>query len=87
VTYASGCLFRAIYCLLQVLFAINDQYWMNEKGALALADGFARSPAHLKERVKGAFSQLDSSGESIDAAIGMLREVVGECEAWVANPI
>ena len=83
VTYAAGCCFRAVNCLLQVLFAINEQYWMNEKGALALADGFQTSPVRLRERVEDAFSQLAHSGTSIAAAIDILREVAVDCEKWV----
>lgn len=85
VTYAAGSCFRGVMCMLQVLFAVNEQYWMNEKGALALADQFEKSPARLKERVESAFSQLDTSGESIMAAIQSLRDVAAECERWVSS--
>jgi predicted nucleotidyltransferase len=85
VTYAAGSCFRAVNCLLQVLFAINEQYWMNEKGALASADGFEKSPAHLRARVEDVFSHLDRSGESIVAAIDGLRMIALECEQWL-NP-
>lgn len=84
VTYAAGCCFRAVNCLLQVLFAVNEQYWMNEKGALALADRFEKSPARLKERVEEAFSKLDNSGSSIAAATELLRNVAADCEKWVS---
>lgn len=84
VTYAAGSCFRGVMCMLQVLFALNEQYWMNEKGAVALADQFEKSPARLRERVESAFSQLSSSGESITAAIQSLRDVAAECEKWVA---
>lgn len=83
VTYAAGCMFRAVNCLLQVLFAVNEQYWMNEKGALALADGFPRSAPRLRERVEDAVSKVDNSGSSIAAAIELLRSVKADCEKWV----
>src|SRR5690606_16582965 len=50
VAYVAGCAFRAVACLLQVLFALNEQYWLNEKGALALAEGFALRPPDLQAR-------------------------------------
>jgi predicted nucleotidyltransferase len=84
VTYAAGCCFRAVTCLMQVLFAVNEQYWMNEKGAVALAGEFPKSPTRLKERVEGAVSQLNRSGQSITDAIHILREVAVECEQWVS---
>lgn len=85
VTYAAGSCFRAVTCLMQVLFAINEQYWMNEKGAVALADGFEKSPAHLRERVESAFSQLSTSAESIAGAIDILRDVVSASEKLVVE--
>jgi predicted nucleotidyltransferase len=83
VTYAAGCCFRAVNCLLQVLFAVNGQYWMNEKGALAIADGFEKSPARLRDRVEEVFGRLNKSGESIAGAINLLQDLAGECEMWV----
>jgi hypothetical protein len=83
VTYAAGCCFRAVICLMQVLFAVNEQYWMNEKGAIALAGGFQRSPANLKERVESAFGQLNREGQSIAATIDSLQEIKRECEKLV----
>lgn len=85
VTYAAGSCFRGVMCMLQVLFAINEQYWMNEKGAVALADQFEKSPARLKERVESAFSQLNNDGQSIAAVIQSLRDVAAECEKWVSS--
>lgn len=85
VTYAAGCCFRAATCLTQVLFAVNEQYWMNEKGAIILADRFPKSPARLKERVEASFAQLNNSSESIVAALESLRELAGECAQWVAE--
>jgi predicted nucleotidyltransferase len=85
VTYAVGCCFRAVICLMQVLFAVNEQYWMNEKGSVSLATGFQKSPARLKERVEQAFAQMNSSGTSITEAIDILRELVGESEKWVSE--
>ena len=84
VTYAAGSCFRAVNCLLQVLFAVNEQYWMNEKGALAIADGFQKSPPRLQERVEVVFSQLNNSGSSIAAAIELLRNIAADCEKWVS---
>ena len=35
-----GCAFRAVACMLQVLFAINEKYWLNEKGAVGTGGEF-----------------------------------------------
>jgi hypothetical protein len=48
-SYVAGCCFRAVACLMQTLFALNSQYLMNEKGAVALAAGFP-SPCPISNR-------------------------------------
>ncbi len=75
VTYAAGCCFRAVACMLQVLFALNAEYWLNEKGALLIADKFPLRPNRLKERVEEAFKLLAADGQSIADAIAVLEEV------------
>jgi predicted nucleotidyltransferase len=81
VTYAAGCCFQAATCILQVLFALNRQHWLNEKGALALAETFAVRPADLKARVEKVFGLLSADGASIQAALELLGEVAAETQA------
>jgi len=83
VAYAAGCCFRAVICLSQTLFALNEQYWMNEKGAVALAAGFPIAPTNLKERVAQAFEQLNHAPLAIEATIGVLEDLMEECRLWV----
>jgi len=81
VAYAAGCCFRCVACLCQTLFAINEQYWMNEKGAVAIAAGLKIAPSNLRERVEAAFTHLNASAEGIEAAIHILEELLDECKA------
>lgn len=75
VSYAAGCCFRCVSCLLQVLFAVNEQYWMNEKGAVALADTFPIRPENLRARIERAFALLPVS---IEEAVALLEELSSE---------
>jgi len=75
VAYAAGCCFRSVACILQVLFALNEEYWLNEKGALFIADQFQLRPNSLKERIEEAFSRLSVDGQSIGEAIALLEEI------------
>ncbi|MEP7134944.1 MAG: nucleotidyltransferase domain-containing protein [Chloroflexota bacterium] len=75
VAYAAGCCFRSVACMLQVLFALNEEYWLNEKGALLIADKFRIRPVNLKERIEAAFALLSAHGESIARAIEVLEGV------------
>lgn len=72
VAYAAGCCFRSVMCMLQVLFAVNETHWLNEKGAVTLADRFARKPEDFQARVRQSFQLLDANPQSIQRAIGKL---------------
>ncbi|HEV8191622.1 MAG TPA: nucleotidyltransferase domain-containing protein [Ktedonobacterales bacterium] len=76
--YVAGCCFRSVSCLLQTLFALNERYWMNEKGALALAATFLQSPQRLAERVTGVFASLSDHEDRLLAAIQALDDLVRE---------
>lgn len=78
VAYAAGCCFRCVACLAQTLFALNEQYCMNEKGAVALAATFPRCPPRLEERVNAAFRALDATAQAIAGAIDTLDQLVRE---------
>jgi hypothetical protein len=57
-THVAGCAYRALACLGQVLFALNQRYLINEKGALAEAAGFPRAPADLPGRVEAIWRAI-----------------------------
>lgn len=42
-THIVGCAYRALCCAAQVLFAVNERYLINEKGALAEAANFPQT--------------------------------------------
>jgi predicted nucleotidyltransferase len=85
VAYAAGCCFRSAMCMLQVLFALNRQYWLNEKGALALADAFPRKPESLRSRVEECFRLLDADSASIRNAIEVLDGLSKEIDSLVTH--
>ncbi len=85
VAYAAGCCFRSVACMAQTLFALNEQHWMNEKGAVALAATFPLSPSRLRERVEQAFCLLGTSGQSIADAVDILHQLVDETHALLAT--
>lgn len=85
VVYAAGCCFRAAACMLQVLFAINEEYWLNEKGAVAMADSFRSRPEKFKERIESTIPVLEDNGDAIENAIDMLQELSRETMMLVNN--
>jgi hypothetical protein len=86
VSYVAGCCYRAVACLLQTLFALNRCYWMNEKGAAAIADTFPRTPPRLEARIAQAFTNLAPDANRLAAAINGLAEIVVETTELLATP-
>jgi Nucleotidyltransferase domain len=57
-THVAGCAYRALCCTAQVLFAINDRYLINEKGALAEAATFPVTVPRLDATVAEIWDAL-----------------------------
>jgi len=77
--YAEGSLFRAVSAWVQVLFALNGRYLMNEKGALARVRELERRPDAMEERVREAYRLL-AEGEAA-RAYAILDALQGEMES------
>ncbi|BDA67336.1 hypothetical protein CAL7716_015020 [Calothrix sp. PCC 7716] len=85
VAYAAGCCFRSVACMNQVLFALNQQYLLNEKGAVAIANNFPLCPQNYQQRVEAAFALLTVEVESITDAINILEEIEHDLSQWYGN--
>lgn len=57
-THVAGCAYRALCCVAQVLFALNAQYLINEKAALAAAQAFPLTLADLPGRVDAVWGAI-----------------------------
>ena len=79
VSYIAGCVFRAVSCLCQTLFALNGSWLLNEKGAVAAVDGFARKPADFGARIAAAYADLGSGAHAV--ALDRLEALVSETAA------
>jgi len=84
VHYASGCGFRAVASLCQVLCALNGEYLLNEKGAVAFVDRLPRAPENFAGRVETVY-QVIASG-NIAPAMTALESLVEETGALVKSP-
>jgi Nucleotidyltransferase domain len=76
VAYVAGGCFRSVSCMLQVIFALNDEYWLNEKGAVALAESFPLRPPQLRARIEEVFALLAADAQALEAALGVLENLV-----------
>src|ERR1700751_1629391 len=58
VNYLAGCCFRCVACLCQVIFALNEKYLINEKGAVARAEQFGCCPINFGNRVAAGYQEI-----------------------------
>ncbi len=57
-THVAGCTYRALCCIAQVLFALNGQYLINEKGAVAEAATLPITLEGLTERAEDIWKSI-----------------------------
>lgn len=74
VNYVAGCIFRAVACLCQTLFALNRVYLLNEKGAVRGVEKLTRHPSGFAGRV----AEIHRSGA---AGLPALRGLIDDVEA------
>ncbi|MDQ6420785.1 nucleotidyltransferase domain-containing protein [Paenibacillus sp. LHD-117] len=82
-SYIAGCSFRAIACLNQVLFALNETYCMNEKGATAIADAFRMVPSQYADRINRILALVGEEEAGMENALNVLRDLIRETEEIV----
>lgn len=85
VVYAAGCCFRSVACMNQVLFALNEDYLLNEKGAITVANKFAICPQDYQQRVEQGFALLAADAKSITEAIAILEAIEDDLSKWYGN--
>jgi len=65
----SGCLFRVVAALVQVLFAANERYFLNEKGALEAIGGFERAPRRFASEARGLLARVGDTPQRLVASV------------------
>jgi nucleotidyltransferase-like protein len=80
-SYVTGCAYRALACLLQVVFALNGEWLINEKGALAMAAKFAHAPKDFRLAAEGALAELAAGPQGMLSALKALGDLFDETDA------
>ncbi|NLY51615.1 MAG: DUF4037 domain-containing protein [Firmicutes bacterium] len=76
-----GCLARICGCLTQALFALNEKYFMNDKGALEIVERFILSPPDYRERVSRLLASSGSDPNKLVETVTAVREIWSEIVA------
>ena len=82
--YVHAHLTRSVSCLNQVLFALNEQYCVNEKKAARMIDSFPISPIRYRARVAKLFS---TAADDLTATCDLLDALIDDTQALIdAHP-
>lgn len=82
-SYIAGHCFRAVSCINQALFALNDTFWMNEKGATAIADTFAAAPRSYASRVNEVIGLITEDRDDLHKALAVMQAIIEETNVLV----
>jgi hypothetical protein len=86
VFYVSGCLFRCAACLVQVLFALNERYFVNEKGSVQAVDSFSLHPAGFGENVSDVLARPGHTPVELKRSIRRLEELIRKIQKAATKP-
>ena len=82
-THIGGCVYRALCCIAQVLFAVNSRYLINEKGALAESETLPQSIPRISLAAREIWAAVGLSDFRL--ALELLRGVSVELDKIVAR--
>jgi len=78
-THIAGCIYRSLACVAQVLFALNERYLVNEKGAMLEAAHLPLTIPHLAEQAKEVWRLIGDG--ALAPACDVLREIDRQLQA------
>lgn len=76
VLHVSGGLFRCAACLVQVLFALNERYCINEKGAVKLAASFPLCPPDFEATITRVLGHPGDTPDGLKATLVELDNLI-----------
>jgi predicted nucleotidyltransferase len=85
ISYVCGHCFRSISCLNQVIFALNEEYCINEKKAVKIIDGFKIKPKDYKIKIDEIITLISSNNDNTIKAVNTLQELVDETKRLIED--
>ncbi len=84
--YAYGCLFRCAACLLQVVYAANDQYLGSLQNVLPASAGLANKPVGFEETLARVLGSSGTDSSALMDAVQELEALVSEVRRTLVTP-
>lgn len=85
VTQVIGYLYRAAAVMVQALFALNERYCINEKGAALEVESFPLHPAAFHERVAAVLGAAGQTPDALTQSVAALETLLAEVDALCTN--
>jgi predicted nucleotidyltransferase len=86
VFHVAGCLFRVAAALVQVLFALNERYFVNEKGALEATRTFPLAPPRFAATIESVLGRPGTAPAQLVASLERLQRLTAEVSALCSQP-
>ncbi|MGH2608636.1 MAG: nucleotidyltransferase domain-containing protein [Tepidiformaceae bacterium] len=80
VMHAAGCLFRVVAALVQVLYALNQRYFVNEKESVAEIERMAMRPPRWTATVSSLLGAPGTTAERLSRSVVRAERLVGAVE-------
>ena len=87
VFHVSGSLFRSVAILVQVIFALNERYIINEKGAVSAINAFPLRPASFSEHVSAILAHPGQTPEELLHSIEQLDNIIQAVDTLCAESV
>jgi len=78
VLHVAGCLFRVAAALVQVLFAANDTWFLNEKGALEATRGFERCPVGFADACSDLLAAPGGDAAALETSVARAGDLLSQ---------
>jgi predicted nucleotidyltransferase len=85
VTQVIGCLYRAAAVMAQALFALNERYCINEKGAALEVESFPQHPTNFHQRIAAVLGAAGQIPDNLSQSVTSLETLLSEVNTLCAN--
>lgn len=85
ISYVVGHCFRTISCLNQVLFALNEEYCINEKKAVRMVETFNKKPKDYKKKIDTIITLISLNKKSTSKGVEILQALISETERLISS--
>jgi hypothetical protein len=79
--FVTGCLARAIHCLVQVLYALNETYYISEKRLARDVDAFRIQPENFVQRIGAILGATGTTNIQLMESLAKIKALYSEVAA------